>query len=316
MADKEIGIDIGYGYTKTCSQSTRQVFPSAVTRVVPKATFGEISPILVNEEQFLAAEQALREGSGLIDTRTTGFVKSNAWLAILGHALDINSYGTENNSADVIVLGIPPGQYTKTAAREIVEVINRTSVCCNGRRYSLENSRPKIVPQGTGMYFYHLRHAPGDLTRNVAVVDIGHYTLDMLLFAEGKYIESVTRSVPLGISRLLDEVARAFYSAHHLSISHGEAQKLLRHGSITFLQSSYTLQDLAGMVSVYAAQISSIIDSFFENLPVKPDIGLAGGGGVMILKDHVKLRYKLHILNEPVLANAVGYWYFARGSRE
>lgn len=63
----------------------------------------------------------------------------------------------------------------------------------------------------------------------------------------------------------------------------------------------------------YASQIAKLIHGFFENVPNRPEIGIIGGGGVTSLRGLVKLKYKLHIVNDPVMAHAIGYWYYARG---
>lgn len=40
--DNCIGIDIGYGFTKTFNSEGAKIFPTAVTRVIPVSTFSEI----------------------------------------------------------------------------------------------------------------------------------------------------------------------------------------------------------------------------------------------------------------------------------
>ena len=85
-----LGIDIGYGFTKTFNSGGGKMFPTAVTTMIPRSTFREIETITANGEKFLVAENALLEGKWVLDTRNTGFVGSNGWLAVLGHSLSIN----------------------------------------------------------------------------------------------------------------------------------------------------------------------------------------------------------------------------------
>jgi hypothetical protein len=42
----------------------------------------------------------------------------------------------------------------------------------------------------------------------------------------------------------------------------------------------------------------------------KPDIGLVGGGGVYILRNLLKLKKRLAVVDGPASANAVGYWHY------
>jgi hypothetical protein len=313
MSDSNIGIDIGYGFTKTYNSDCARIFPTAVTMVVPLVTFSDLKPVIVNNEKFLVGDNALREGKGLIDTRTTTFVRSNAWLAVLGYALSLNSYNPELDKDGAIVLGVPPGEYSKTASEEISRSIRESAIFYDNQMYTFIYSNIKVIPQGTGIFFSYIKDNHDDFRKNVAVIDIGHYTIDMLFFSGGKYIEGATRSCQIGISLILDDVCKAFYRKYKLSIQHKEAYRLVTQGNITILEEPYTIDDINDIVLPYASQIISIINGFFENLPNRPEIGIVGGGGVTSLRGFVKLKYKLHIVNDPIMANAIGYWYYARG---
>ncbi len=315
MRDVIAGIDIGYGFTKTFSGGNGRKFPTAVTSLVPTASFGEVSPVVANGDKFLVGDDAVREGKGLIDTRTTGFVKSNAWLAVLGHALIQNGMNTNDGTPRTLVLGIPPGQYSKERARQISETVRTCSIGSNGDLSSFERDTVSVIPQGAGIFFAYAASVPSDLNRDVAVVDIGHYTVDMLFFSNGRYIESATTSAPLGVSLIADEIGKAFSHRHGITISQKQILRLLNYSSITILEESYSIGDLRPLIAPFATQIGSIINGFFENLPNKPEIGLAGGGGVATLKGMVNLKYKLHIVDRPDMANAEGYWHYGKGLR-
>jgi len=309
--DKNIGVDIGYGFTKTFSSGGGKVFPTAVTGIVPAATFGEINTATANNEKFLTGYDALREGKGLLNTRTTGFIRSNAWLAVLGYALNHSNYEPEQKKG-AIVLGIPPGQYSKSVASEIAESVKESIIYYNDHKFSFNENRILIIPQGAGIFFLYVVHNRGDYKKDIAIVDIGHYTVDMLLFSDGKYIEGATQSNPIGVSLILDDICRAFYKKYRFSISQRQAQKLLDTESITIFEESHTLDNLSVIVSSYAKQIAALIDGFFESLNEKPEIAICGGGGVVVLRGRIKLRHKLHIISDPVLANCMGYWYYSR----
>ncbi len=304
-----IGIDIGYGYTKSCSSRGKQIFPTIVTEVIPQGGFGELSPVKVGEKHFLVGEEALREGKVLVDTRTTTFVKSPGWLAVLGYALSGNGFAPERN---IIVLGLPPGQYSRELSEELANVISRTTFRHNGREYSVPFYSIRIIPQGAGIFFSYVAMNPQDFREDIAVVDIGHYTVDMVMFSKGKYVEGAAKSEGLGISMLLDEICRAFNKEFGLTIRHHDAYKILKYGELNILGESYRIHHLNEIISTYTAQISTIIDEFFENLTCKPRIGLVAGGGALALKGNVSLKYKLYMLDTPEFANAMGYWYYGK----
>ena len=221
-----LGIDIGYGYTKTFNSGGGKMFPTAVTTMIPRSTFREIETITANGERFLVAEDALLEGKWVLDTRNTGFVGSNGWLGVLGHSLSLNDYSPDEIVGGLLVLGIPPGSYTREAAGEIVAFVRGSTIVYRSKEYTFRNAGIKIIPQGAGAFFHYTSHFPEDFLKEVAIVDIGHYTIDMIYFSGGHYVEGSTVSKSMGLSFLWDEIQKEFYGVHKLSISQEQAQKL------------------------------------------------------------------------------------------
>lgn len=305
---KCIGVDIGYGFTKSYNGDRTKIFTTAVTAMVPTQSFSDLSPVIVNGEKFLVGEEAEREAAGLLETRASGFVLSPAWLALLGRVLSSNSFIPHE---DVLVLGIPPGHYSNAAVAKIVDTIEKVSITDTlaGVTYVFGNCIIKVIPQGVGIYFSHLKENPNDSYKNVAVLDIGHHTLDMVYLSKGKYTESATESRPLGISVVLDSIIKAFYNRHSFAINYSAARKLLANGVITIQETDYYLDNIQEVVSPYIQQLVTIIDNFFEKLP-GVDIAIAGGGGILVIQGNMggnKFKRKLRVVAQPEMANAIGY---------
>lgn len=310
--DKTLGVDIGYGFTKTFNSAGEKKFPTAVTKTVPESTFREIHPVIVNDSQFLVGDDAMIEGKGLIETRHTGFVRSEAWLAVLGYALYANDFSPAQNAGAILVMGIPPGEYSKESVNDIRESIKSTTIVYRSKEFSFHNTSIKLIPQGAGIFFHHISFSPEDFWKNVAVIDIGHYTVDMVYFHGGKYVEGVTQSTPLGVSLILDNIKREFARKYHFAISQEQAYHLLVRGNIIVCEEPYALDNLHDLVSNHCAELSGLINNFLDNLPQKPQVGLVGGGGVLVLNGNLKVKYKLKVVNNPAQANSIGYWQYAR----
>ncbi len=248
-SDIFLGIDIGYGFTKTFNSGGGKMFPTAVTTMIPRSTFRDIETITANGERFLVAENALLEGKWVLDTRNTGFAGSNGWLAVLGHGLSINDYTPDEVPEGLLVLGIPPGLYTREAAKEIIAFIRGSTILYRSKEYSFKNAGIRVIPQGAGIFFHYASHFPEDFLKEVAIIDIGHYTVDMIYFSGGSYVEGSTVSKSMGLSFLWDEIQKEFFRVHKLSISQEQAQKLFERGRITILQKEYTLGTIDEKVS-------------------------------------------------------------------
>jgi hypothetical protein len=302
-----IGIDIGYGYTKTCRAGDRHIFPTAVTLMATETTFSEATPIVVNGRRFLVGKEAEREGA-TVDTCQSGFVTSDAWLACLAECLRINGFPQGE-----IVLGVPPGMYSRSNTQKILEAVRKSEIGINGDPCRISNGI-RIIPQGAGIFFRHIEDRPDDYRKNVAVIDIGHHTVDMVLFSAGKYVESARESREIGVWLVLDGIVKAFYREHGLQIGLRNALDILRTGQMTHLGVTYTL-DASEEVNRYTWRFESVVNRYLEKLPIRPDVGVMGGGGAMVLDHLVELRHHLLMVSEPAMANAVGYWLYGNDER-
>lgn len=307
-----LGIDIGYGFCKVFDGKETRQFPTCISTKVPESTFSGLKPVFVNDQKFLIGEDAEREGAGVIKTTTSDFVMSNPWLAVLGHALS----EIEAPATGTIILGIPPGMYTKKYINLVAEKMNAATIFTakNGWEYPLKNYKTKVIPQGSGAFFYYISEHKEDLRKNIAVIDIGHRTLDTIFFSKGKYVEGVTESINIGVGTLLDIVKKEFYKKYQINLNYSSAVELLKNGKLVILHEEYTVDNFNAAVEPYVRQIETVINDFLEKLPTPADIGLATGGGVLALKNLLHLKKKLTVNNNPEYANAIGYWHYANNS--
>ncbi|KPK35859.1 MAG: hypothetical protein AMK70_04520 [Nitrospira bacterium SG8_35_1] len=314
-----LGVDIGYGFTKSyyCDNSSDQkchldIFPTAVSKFLPKITFADKTvAVKVNGEEFSLAESALREGSGLINTRRRDFVGSKAYFAVMGLSL----LRTIRNP-QTLVLGLPPGQYSK----EHTELLTRRlrSIELSLSTDGSENQHlvmPKtiaFIPQGAGIFFAYIRGGHNfDYQKNVAVLDIGYYTLDMLFFVNGRYIEKSARSYPFGVCEIYEQAKKMFYQEHKIFIkSDKSVDNLLRGNRIEIAGRSYAL-NIKRIVDSYTAQVLSVIESYIEEIPDEAEILIAGGGGVKFL-DRTSLKYELRVVPQPQFSNAKGFYEYGK----
>lgn len=310
MTDRCTGVDIGYGFTKIHNSTGSVSFPTAISVPSGAGHFGEQSPpVTVGDGTYLVGENARHEGSGLLETRTASFVKSNPWLAVLGYALDRAGHVEYGG---MVVLGIPPGQYSKSAAEEIVDCISKAEISINGTTRRLRKEDLAVVPQGAGIFFCYASKTPGAFEQDIVVVDIGHYTVDMVCFSNGSYVSNSAKSLPLGISVLLDGLAKAFYSTHGIHINHADAGKLLRQRQLISFGEPRGIEDLDRIAGRYASRLANAINAYCDNLDQVPEVGIAAGGGAALVRGRVSLSRKFYILDRPEMANATGYWLYGR----
>ena len=318
MNNNILGVDIGYGFTKICYSKKSfdgrdifsfDLFPTAVSKFIPKPTFTEQQTVItVNDEDFIVSDSALREGVGLINTRRTDFVGSNAYFAVLAYALSKTL-----KAPDLLVLGLPPGQFSNKYSASLISIIRSLKVKTSDKNDIRFPKYIKFIPQGAGIYFSHVRSGNlDDLNRRVAVIDVGYYTLDTLFFVKGKYVENSARSHQIGVSKIYDQVKKDFYSTYRTFIKNDETvERLLFDRKVCITGKEFTLDTLK-ILDSYSTEALSIIDNYIEELPDEADLIIAGGGGVRFLKNNMSSKVKLNLVSQPQHANARGYFEFGR----
>jgi len=285
-----LGLDLGYGYTKSFFAlngfsediSKYDIFPTAVTTYIPKSTFtANKLKVTVNGDTYMIGENALREGVGLINTRRTDFVGSGAYLAVMAYA-----FSRTIKDPELLVLGLPPGQFSKEYVTSLKEQINSAEIrTSDGSNIRLPEII-KIIPQGAGIFFSHIQDGnEADFSRKVAIIDIGFYTLDTLFFVKGKYVENSAKSHPLGVSRIHELVRKEFQLKYKNPLKDRDTiERFLRDSKVNLIGNDYEL-DTKKIMRSYNDEVAALISNYIEELPSEADLLIAGGGGAQFLKD-------------------------------
>src|SRR5208283_2237093 len=113
--------DIGYKFTKSCYSSgsslditQSDMFPTAVSKYLPASAFGEAPVVIgVNGVSFAVGDTAVREGK-IINTRRKDLV---------GSALERSGCMPK-----VLVLGLPPGQFTEDNTESLTRLLHSTEI--------------------------------------------------------------------------------------------------------------------------------------------------------------------------------------------
>jgi hypothetical protein len=143
----------------------------------------------------------------------------------------------------------------------------------------------------------------------VAVIDIGHQTLDTIFMDRGTYIEKWKDTKDLGVSRQLDaiiQLERSSLRGKHLGYADIVARMTRDCGLITPGTKDY-IPGAYEQLNTYTRTVTSAIESYLDLTDA--DICLVGGGGArFLLPDR---DYGFMVIDNPEMANAIGYWAWA-----
>jgi hypothetical protein len=307
-----IGIDLGYGRTKMfAGNACKSNCPSVVSSQIPVHTFGDtaLHPVEVKGIAYLVGDEAERHARSVEDTRRIDFVCSPSWFALLGNALRIARF---DHVTDALAIGLPPGDLGPEKEEMVRKEIRQTPIkmLATGKTYVLDKTKVLIVPQGAGIYFCYTMNHYDALAQDIAVIDVGHETLDMIYMSKGTYIEKWKDTKNLGVSRELDAIIQLERSSlRGKRLGYGALVAHMAHdrGLITEGSSDYVAGALE-LLQAYTRTVMSTIQAYLD-LTQGADVCLIGGGGARFLVPDRDYGYL--VLDDPEMANAIGYWAWA-----
>jgi len=281
-------------------------FPTTVTRAIESGGFTSHSSVTVDGERYYAGIDVKGENPWF-DPRSSDFVGAGPWTAVLVEGLRASKF---NPYKAIVVLGLPAQQYDKRGSEEYVQALKRKRIATgNGIPIDFSETEIRFVPQGFGIFLKYIsdNHHIDYKSLRIAVVDIGYHTIDFVSLDHGKFINQDARSYPLGISTLFEQVAGEFARRYKCFIPLERAAQFIGNSQIELAGEIYEL-DTSEIINEYAAQIAMLINNYLERKSV--DLGVAGGGGIHVLKKVTKLKRKLAIVRNPENANVIGFWMY------
>lgn len=308
-----IGVDIGYGFTKVYgSGNLSRIYPSQVSKIKARGAFdSQENTIVVNGQNYVVGENIGTFGDHSV---STSFLGTPEYLALLGEALS-----SSRSPFSVLVLGLPPGLFDETRIKGLEKVITSASISTQTGMVRIPQV-VKFVPQGAGIYFDYLNSLEnsGEMPcDNTVIIDLGHYTLDLVLFSRKssgrmEYVHGMARSYPLGVSRLYNDVKNQFVKVHGEFLNNDEKiMQLVRDGRYTHFDKTYTL-DVKPIVDEYVHEkvfkaVAAYSKDLRENSSKTVEKVVLGGGGVQCLGNATGLAV---VVQEPQMSNARGYYHY------
>jgi hypothetical protein len=315
-----IGLDIGYSATKTISGDRRATFPSVVG-TPDKARFslnGNESIVLLSPDHVQVGEGAVRQSRFIAPREDRAWVTSEVWRNLARAAL---TEITTANRADLrVVTGLPVAFYDdRQAVRDWLLGDHRVQRE-DRRAQTFQVIACHVIPQPFGALLSVALDNHGRIvdralaTSTVGVVDVGGKTTNLLSVDHLSEIKGETGSVSVGawdIVRSIQEwLARNYPGLEelrgHQVIDAITSRRVKYYGETVDLTVivEETLEPLAEQVLAEASRL--------WNVGATLDTILVTGGGALLLGPAVQRHFRhARVVEEPVFANALGYWRFA-----
>jgi PRTRC genetic system protein D len=318
-----IGLDVGYSAVKAVCGERRATFPS----VVGTPDMGRFSVNGANAHSLILTEPAhVAVGAGAVlqsrhlkRREDRGWTESDEWYHLVLAAL---SELTPATAVELqVVTGLPVAFYLTDKDKVCDRLLGEHRVTREGRRaQSLKVMGCRVIPQPFGALLSATLNDRGHVTDQalatgaVGVIDVGGKTTNLLSVIRLSEIGRETASVNLGAWDVVRAV-RGYLDDHcpELDLRDHQVMDAIIRRQVKYFGQPVDLgptidASLAPMAEQVIAQATQL-----WNGGAGLDVILVTGGGALLLGPAIQAHFcHARVVDEPVFANALGFWRFAQ----
>ena len=315
-----IGLDIGYNATKTISGDRRASFPSVVgTPDEARWGLAEADTIMLEEPtRVLIGQGAIIQSRFQQQRESRDWTETPEWYALFLASLTELTKATRANLN--IVTGLPIKFYGyKEAVQE--RLLGQHRVKRRGRTAQMFTvTAVRVVPQPFGTLLSVALDDRGIIinsaltTEKVGVIDIGGKTTNLLTVDTLWEVPHETTSVSLGAWDAV-RALRDWLSVEYpdLELRDHKISQVVQERQVRYYGQPIELGDVIDdILAPMANDVISRATQMWDKGAGLEAI-LISGGGALLLGEYVKRHFRhAVVVEDPVFANALGFWKFAR----
>ena len=295
----EIAIDCGYGHVKTLtSGGGRHEFPSIVQPWTADGLADGLRGVVELEGRRVIVGQRAQGGKPLTNDDFHGGFE---WRCLLAAALGrvCAEAGRSVLEVDRLGLGLPYAQ-NRSEVRQRISGVRDLAFSIDGEPHHAVVRSVTVLPQGAAVL-------AGCECESVGVVDIGYYTIDMVLMIGGELVSAGSWSAPEGahtvykrLDRLLN--ARVGRSGFGFDV----LRRVLETWQIRIGGRTVDLtEDVQCVLGDYASTVDRVVrDQWGSQVDLVEKV-IVAGGGAELLRGRLPEIYEIH--PDPQFANVHGY---------
>lgn len=326
-----IGLDIGYGVVKATTAEQVITFPSICGHAREiKFRAEEIASRYPGDQltddtgawfigdlaasQLPPGEQLRLRGRTANEDRLGNVFRVRLAKAAIGKLLA----GHNNGEAIHIKLstGLPTDHMRDQAALKAA-LVGQHAICTDTANFVANVTEVHVMPQPYGALFSQFLLPTGQLNphftwNRAGVVDVGTYTVDLIVDDNGEYIDMESGSVESGVYTAQQRIAELLERDYRQKMSTKVIERLLRTG---YFQShgepvDYRREVQEALEPLRSATVNLMGEKWKTGANV--EIIFLAGGGAALVEDVVTEMYRQAvILPNAQLANATGYLAYA-----
>ena len=306
MIDSIIGIDIGFGFTKTTDGNDFLVFKSIYGEAVDFQFRENLLSVSSEEEHihidvdgasYFVGELAERQSSSRTFTLDqTQFVATSSKVLALAA---LSKVLTQPQQSVRIVVGLPIGHYRQYKAElsnmlKATHHITTTDAKGNRVERQINISEVRVLPQPIGTVMDRLLSHQGVpehkrfVTDKIGILDVGFRTTDYTISDKGRYSERGSLTTQNGISKAFTTISTKLKETCKVDIEIYRLFDAVEQGNIKVRGKAYDLQKITHHAfKQLAATIASDANQVWTDDWDIDAIMITGGGGA-VLAPHIQ----------------------------
>ncbi len=321
-----ISVDVGYSETKAVYGEKMIVFPSIVgspdeSRFSLNGTGEDNSVMEFDGQSYLVGAEALAQSRFAMRKQDRGWINSQEYKILFLTAL---AQITESSRVNIdIVTGLPVNFYDGDKETLRKNLLGQYKIKYNNRPSQVFTIRDlRVIPQPFGTAFSVALNDNGKAfesnlyaTGNIGVIDIGGKTVNLLTVNRLKEIGTETESVNSGTWKAVLAVKKEIVSQYPKlgEMQDHKVAEIIRQGTLDYFDGTIDISDIANrefqnLASEILTKAANLWDEGADLNKI-----LIAGGGALLVGDSIKAEFPhAEIVENPVFANAIGYWKFAQ----
>lgn len=283
-----IGVDLGYGYTKT---SEGIVFPSKIS--THENILGEGNMLILDNKAYTVGE-----GNVEVDLNR---VNKELTRVCLMEALAMSS----NQNDFQVVAGLPLGLFNsqKDQMKQMLLSNRYVEFEVNKQKRAIAITKAEVFPQCLGA---HYSLSAADDTEDRVYIDIGGRTviIALLQMFNGKRKVTQHSTIYEGTLTLFSKIVSAINSKYETLFEIEDGERILKNGLSIYGEK----QDIGFIKNIIEEHTDKIMKELLLKYPVKTAKVTLIGGGAYVLKSLFDKRIPgTSIIPNAQFANALGF---------
>ncbi|NLW46484.1 MAG: ParM/StbA family protein [Firmicutes bacterium] len=324
--EKNIGVDLGYGFVKITDGKKDKLFPSVVGQARTLRYVTDESPeqnlinnlhVAVEGREYFVGDLANRQSDVVLFSLNESRMDERISKILFATALALLAEGQSTNYN--IVTGLPVGFYTETKQTLTQLYKGRQDVIMKRKQtpdqeYSLMVNEVKVLPEPFGSLFDLILDYSGNIVdenlaaSKVGIIDVGFRTTDYIVVDNLENIDRLSGSSNTALSTAYVIISELLKEEFKITKPIYQLDQTIRSSEIRISGKTYNLDEIKkhafGMV---AEKLITEINSLWINKWELDMVFITGGGG-MALAEYLMPHFENSLLaKEAQFANVYGF---------